>query len=182
MSSPAHRRLVARPSTSRRPTLSERVTPELLEAGKRASDTVNSYLNWYDPMDIRNKVIAFKLADGTYDGTLYDSKRDAVRHQHGNEQWYAYFYFRNCLGGTNAKEMAIFLLWNRDAYDAGARMPDPDDVNGGRDVLITAARGDQYRDAVLDAEARRLLDQLPQRDRDRLMRKHFPSLFIGNGN
>lgn len=146
----------------RKPTLVERITPELLEAAKRASDLANSYLTWYPPFDIRNKWLAFKLEDGTSDGVLYDTKREAVRHQHGNEQWYAFFPFRNCLGGTNAREMAIFLLWNRDAYNNGMRMPDPDDVHGGRDVLMTAARGDQYRQALLKYEHDRLMRESGQ--------------------
>lgn len=140
----------------RKPTMVERITPELVEAGKRASDMANSFLAWYSPFDIRNKWLAFKLEDGSSDGTLYDSKRDAVRHQ-SDERRCAYFSFRNCLGGTNAREMAIFILWNRDAYERGFRMPDPDDVHGGKDVLITAAQGDNYRRAMLEYERRRIL-------------------------
>lgn len=139
--------------------IAERITPELLETGKRIADMVNSYLAWYPPFEIRNKVLAFKLQDGATDGTLYDSKRDAVRHMHGNERQYMYFYFRNAIGGTNAREMAIVLLWNRDAYDAGFRLPDPEDVHGGADVLMTAARGDQYRQAMLQYEFERLMRQ-----------------------
>lgn len=140
----------------RQKTLAERVTPELFEAGKRASDLANSFLAWYPPFEIINKWLAFKLSDGTSDGVLYDTKREAVRHQHGNEQWFAFFTFRNCLGGTNPREMAVFLLWNREAYDRGMRMPDPHDVHGGREVLITAAQGDIYRQAILDAERQRI--------------------------
>ena len=121
-----------------------RITPDLIEAGRRASDTVNQYIAFYSVWDIRNKWLAFRLADGSYDGALYDTKRDAVRHQ-PDEKLCAYFCFRNCLTGTKPKDMAIYLAFNREAYDNGMRMPDPDDVNGGRDVLITAGQGDYLR-------------------------------------
>jgi len=41
--------------------------------------------------------------------------------------------------------MELFLKFNRDAYDAGFRLPDPDDQFGGRDVLMTTALRDFYR-------------------------------------
>jgi hypothetical protein len=48
------------------------------------------------------------------------------------------------MGGASPREMEIFLKWNRDAYQAGFRLPDPMDVGGGPDVLMTAGRYDQY--------------------------------------
>lgn len=41
--------------------------------------------------------------------------------------------------------MELFLKFNRDAYDAGFRLPDPDEVNGGRQVLMTTKLRDYYR-------------------------------------
>lgn len=126
---------------------SDDVSQDLLDAGKRASDFVNNYLTLQEPWEIRNCFLAFKLADGSTDGVLYDTKRDAARHQKGNEQQYYYFCFRNCLGGTNPREMAIVLKFARDAYrNPKFRLVDPDDQFGGKQVLMTSARYDaDYR-------------------------------------
>jgi hypothetical protein len=123
----------------------------VMDAGERASDVVNVWLVGLGFDAVRDKFLAFKLADGSTDNVLYDSKRDAVRAQ-SDERLCAYFAFRNCAGGTNPREMAIFMQWHRDAYDAGHRLPDPDAVNGGPEALITARQGDYYRNKfrVLD--------------------------------
>lgn len=117
------------------------------DAAKRASDTVNGLLMWMPWDELRRKYIAIRLADGSYDGTLYDSKRDAVRRQ-SDEKLCAYVAFRNLGNGATPREMEVFLRFNRDAYDRGFRLTDPDDVNGGREVLMTSARHDQYRSIV----------------------------------
>lgn len=126
---------------------SDELTPDLLDAGKRASDTVNNFLTLQEPWEIRNCFLAFKLADGSTDGVLYDSMKDAAKHQKGDEQRYHYFCFRNCLGGTNPREMAIVIKFARDAYlNPRLRMIDPDDQFGGKQVLMTQARYDSdYR-------------------------------------
>ena len=111
---------------------------------KRASDIVNSYLTFIPWDELKNKWLAIRLSDGGYDGNLYDSKRDAVRHQL-DEFLCAYVCFRNLQAGSRPKEMELFLKWNRDAYNAGFRLPDPDDPTGGPDVLMTTAQRDYYR-------------------------------------
>jgi len=97
-----------------------------------------------DREELKHKVIAIRLADGGHDGTLYDSKRDAVRHQL-DETLCAYVYFHNLPAGTNPREMEVFLKFNRDAYDKGFRLTDPDDHRGGREVIMTSAQRDYYR-------------------------------------
>lgn len=120
------------------------------DAAKRIADALNVYLNglrnhlW----ELRDKWMAFKLSDGTSDGQLYDSKRDAVRHQ-DNEFQCLYICFVNIMGGATAPEVVRVLNFTRDAYDAGFRLADPDDVNGGRDVAPTAARMDDARGDVI---------------------------------
>jgi len=114
------------------------------DAAKRASDIVNAYVTFVPPEELRHKWVAIRLADGGYDGVLYDSKQDAVRHQL-DEYLCAYVCFRNLLMGANPKDMELFLKFNRDAYDAGFRLPDPDDKTGGREVLMTTALRDYYR-------------------------------------
>ena len=143
-------------STPQRSATLAKLTPaqykNVMDAGQRASDIANVWLVGLGHGAVRDKWLAFKLADGSSDNVLYDSKRDAVRHQH-DEKLCAYFSFRNCAGGTNPREMAIFIQFTRDAYDAGFRLPDPDAVHGGPDVLMTARQGDYYRNRfrILDA-------------------------------
>lgn len=126
-----------------------------MDAGRRISDALNTYINglakthWFE---LRSKWMAFRLSDGSSDGVLYDTKRDAVRHQ-ADEFLCAYISFANLAGGASPHECAIFLNFTRDAYDAGMRLPDPDDVNGGRDVAPTAARIDMARNIVRSALA-----------------------------
>lgn len=124
------------------------ISAELMECGRRASDTVNTYLAHRTFDELRHKWIAFQLSDGSSDGTLYDSKRDAVRHQR-NEFQCAYVAFLNLQGGATPKDMAIFLQFNRDAYDAGFRLPDPDDVNGGPDLAPTSPRMDYMKSRLI---------------------------------
>jgi hypothetical protein len=114
------------------------------DAAKRASDIINSYRTFVPWDELKTKWLAIRLSDGGYDGNLYDSKRDAVRHQL-DEFLCAYVCFKNLIGGARPKEMELFLKFNRDAYDAGFRLPDPDDQFGGRDVLMTTALRDFYR-------------------------------------
>jgi hypothetical protein len=114
---------------------------EFADAAKRASDRINLHLTFTPWDELKHKWIAVRLTDGDSDGVLYDNKRDAVRHQL-NEFQCAYISFRNLAGGASPKDMALFLQFCRDAYDAGFRLPDPDDVNGGMDVLPTTARMD----------------------------------------
>jgi hypothetical protein len=84
-----------------------------------------------------NSFITIKLSDGSTDGVLYESKKDAVRHCKGNEQWFAFFSFRGAPNGfASPKDAAIYLAWHRMAYDNGARLPDPDDLTGGPDLIM----------------------------------------------
>ena len=94
--------------------------------------------------ELRMKWLAIRLSDGGYDGVLYDSKAEAVRHQ-SDEKLCAYISYRGIPGGTTPKEMELFLKFNRDAYDAGFRLPDPDRPDGGFEVLMTTALRDYYR-------------------------------------
>lgn len=126
------------------------------DAAKRAADIVNGYLAWMPIDELRRKYIAIQLSDGGSDGTLYDSKRDAVRHQL-DESVCAYVSFRNLLNGATYREMEIFLKFNRDAYDAGLRLTDPDEAHGGREVLMTSAAHDHYGNIVDEILMRRAL-------------------------
>jgi hypothetical protein len=123
---------------------SRQLTYELVEAGKRVSDSLNQKLHDFGWWEIKRKWMAFRLQDGTSDGVMYDTKRDAVRHQ-ANEFHCAYIRFVGLASGANPRECAVFLKYNRDLYSKGFRMPDPDDVAGGRDVIMTAQLRDNYK-------------------------------------
>lgn len=87
------------------------------------------------------KWFAVALSDGTSDGTLYDTKRDAVRHQHHNEMYFAFI----CIAPSNMSvcDADIFIKTQRALYDAGLRMSDPDDPAGGRAPIVRQTREDQ---------------------------------------
>lgn len=105
------------------------------DAAKRAYDNVRGLATFSSYEDRMSRpYVALRMLDGSYDGTMYETKRDAVRHQL-HEQTCAYFSFRNAPNGfSSAKDAAIFLAWHRAAYDAGFRLPDPDDTHGGPDL------------------------------------------------
>ena len=124
------------------------ITPELRDAARRASDTVNTYLAYRGWDEIKHCWLAFTMDTGESDGVLYESKRDAVRHQ--SDEFKRFYVALRGLGPGGAKphEMAVFFQFQRDAYDAGFRLPDPDAKDGGPEVLMTAAQHDYYRGRV----------------------------------
>jgi hypothetical protein len=111
------------------------------DAAKRMSDTYRLHRVGLGPA-ATGRWFAVRLADGTGDGTLYDTKRDAVRHAGHNEQLYAFV----CIspGDMDVCDAEDWLTIHRTYYDAGLRMPDPDHVSGGPDVVARATREDQF--------------------------------------
>jgi hypothetical protein len=108
------------------------------DAARRAFDTVRQIAHNLD-YDTRVKgypYVALRLSDGGSDGVSYATKREAVRHQ-VHEQQCAYFSFRGAPNGfADYKAAAIYLAYHRQAYDNGFRLPDPDDVHGGPDLIV----------------------------------------------
>lgn len=105
------------------------------DAAKRVSDAVNLHFAALG-FDSARKWIAVRLHDGSGGEQLYDSKRDAIRHQL-DEFLCAYI----CLTGTpmSVCEAEIFMMTNRKAYDAGFRLADPDAKSGGPDLIPRVA-------------------------------------------
>ena len=95
------------------------------DAAKRVSDTYRLHKTAQGAAAL-GRFIAVALADGTSDGVLYDTKTDAVRHQHHNEMWFAYV----CIGPHDMApcEAEEFLATVRLFYDAGIPMQDPREV------------------------------------------------------
>lgn len=127
---------------------------ELADAGKRASDIINLHLAFTPFEQLQSKWMAFRLQDGSSDGVLYDSKRDAVRHQL-DEFLCFYVPFRHLAAGSKPHEMEVFIKFNRDAYDHGFRLPDPDEESGGPDLIMTTMWSDYYQN-LIDREKRRI--------------------------
>lgn len=125
-------------------TDSDQLTAELMDAGRRAADAINAYRAHRNWDELQRKWLAVKMSDGTTDGTLYDTRKDAVKFQR-DERFCFYFSFQNAYGGVSARDMALLILFNRKAYKAGMRLTDPEHMHGGRELIMTTARRDQMR-------------------------------------
>lgn len=110
------------------------------DAAKRVSDTYRLHRT-AQGLAATGQWFAAALADGSSDGVLYGSKRDAVRHQHHNETRFAFV----CIspGDMTVCEAEEFLATNRMFYDRGLRLTDPDDAHGGREVIQRSTVEDQ---------------------------------------
>lgn len=105
------------------------------DSAKRLSDIVNS-ICVYQPLDVvLNSWIAARLSDGGTDGNLYDSRREAVRHQVHPTQC-AYLSLRFAPAGMPVQEAHAFLKFTRDAYDNGMMFIDPEHPTGGLDTQM----------------------------------------------
>jgi hypothetical protein len=95
------------------------------DAAKRMSEVINALVTFSsDLYELGHKWIAIRLADGGYDGTLYDTRDDAIRHQL-DERFCAYVCMANMITGSKPLDCAIFLEYHRQAYDAGMRLHEP---------------------------------------------------------
>jgi hypothetical protein len=92
------------------------------DAARRASDVITLHL-LADRERAVNSWVAIRLSDGGSDGILYDSKAAAVRHQLHE---YQCAYAKVPPDGMGPREAEIFLRFNRELYDAGMRLADPD--------------------------------------------------------
>lgn len=95
------------------------------DAAKRMSDIINGLVTFTPAWELRSKWIAIRLADGGYDGNLYDSRDAAIDHQL-DERFCAYVLMQSMLQGAKPLDCAIFLEYHRQAYDAGMRLHEPE--------------------------------------------------------
>lgn len=110
------------------------------DAAKRISDIYNLHRLGMGDASI-GRWFAARLNDGTSDDTLYDSKRDAVRHQHHDEQFFTFIKI-----GPYAMtpcDAAVMLKTNRTLHDKGIRLADPDHKRGGLDLIKRVTIEDQ---------------------------------------
>jgi hypothetical protein len=116
---------------------------EHTDPAKRVCDTytLHKVADW--PGNL-GKWFAVALADGTSDNILYDSKPDAIRHQHHNENYYAFIQVTPAQMTPCTAE--IFLAGVRKLYDAGLRMTDP--VIARKEVIKRATYEDQVAQSL----------------------------------
>lgn len=110
-------------------------TPEEYSSAKRLSDNINA-LAVAQPLDVlTHSWIAVSLADGSYDGTLYDTRADAVKHQ-VHETQCAYVCLKEAISGMDIREAYAYLKFHRDAYAKGYVFTDPERPHGGVDLRL----------------------------------------------
>jgi hypothetical protein len=95
------------------------------DAAKRMSGIINGYIVFMPMWELRSKWLAIRLSDGGSDGTLYDSREDAINHQL-DARFCAYTAFQSLMGGASPKDCAIWLEVHRQAYDANMRLHEPE--------------------------------------------------------
>ncbi len=95
------------------------------DAARRMSDLVNLHT----VAGRTRGYVAIRLSDGGSDGTVYDTRADAIRHQLHEQQC---LYLKLGPAGMTPAVAARLLAMHREIYDAGFRLADPDagDVRG----------------------------------------------------
>jgi len=101
------------------------LTKELEEAGKRASDALNGVLAFNDPWDLKDKWMAFSLADGSTRGEIFDTIVDAKRFTDETRTWY--LFLGGVLQGLSPRDCGLMLQFHREARDAGMGQANPKD-------------------------------------------------------
>jgi hypothetical protein len=117
---------------------------EEMDAAKRLSDYVNNVCV-FQPLDVViNSWIAVKLSDGSTDGVLYDTRREAVKHQQYEKQC-MYLSLRQAPGGMEVQAAYALLKLHRDAYNHPTHQVnfiDPEHPTGGTDIRVPIALED----------------------------------------
>lgn len=126
-------------------------TREEYDAAHRLSDTIRGIATDYTLEEIMTGWIAVRLENGKWDGNLYTDRKSAVRAHKSDPYLWAYVSTKMAATGMSPNEAHVFLTYNRMAYDAGFRLPDPDAVNGGKELIAPVTSTD------LGSQIRRLL-------------------------
>lgn len=91
---------------------------------KRPYDVINTHVVGQGLDATMGKWVAIRLEDGYTDETLYDTKRDAVRTKAPFERLYCFLKIPP--GGVTHGPLKTFIDFNRQLYEAGAQLSDPD--------------------------------------------------------
>jgi hypothetical protein len=114
-------------------------------AAKRVHDVYNLH-KMAAGADSYGRWIACALADGSSDNVLYDDRGDAVRHQHHNEDRYAFIPIRP--GSFTVCQAQILLQHSRLLAATQKQMLDRSHRAGGRQ-LIRRLTAEDERSSVL---------------------------------
>jgi hypothetical protein len=112
------------------------------DAARRMADHINSLIVFKSWEELTNGYMAFRLDDGSSNGTLFASKADALRFTDG--KYHAYFCFRQAMGGVTPLDCQLFLDVHRYIYDNGGHLTDPD-IRQARDIIISTSGYDRMR-------------------------------------
>lgn len=117
-------------------------TPLHSDAAKRISDVYTMH-RLADPIGNIGHWFALAIADGTSgdDNTLYDSRGEAVKHQHHNEVYY--LYIQIVPSNMPVCDAEILLNGVRKTYKARKHLLDRDNKAGGLDVITRLTAEDQ---------------------------------------
>lgn len=110
------------------------------DASKRLYDTYTLH-RLADPIGNIGKWFAVAIADGRSDNVLYDSRNDAIRHQHHNE--FNYVYVQIVPSQMSVCDAEIFIAGVRKTYDARKAMIDRDHPSGGKVIIPRLTVEDQ---------------------------------------
>lgn len=124
------------------------------DAAKRVADAYNLHLlagAGFARNPSVGQWLAVALADGASDGVLYETRAACVRHQHHNEQLYA--FLRVVPSSMTVCQAEAFLRMHRLAYDNGFRLTDPQAPGGGREI-IPRLSGEEFGAQITALERR----------------------------
>ena len=99
------------------------ISGEHSDAAKKVMDTYNLHrtAQGYDAIGCW---FASALEDGTTDGSLYESKKSAIKHQKNNENYYTYIQI--VPASMSVCDAEVMLRVARMAYSKGMRLSDGD--------------------------------------------------------
>jgi hypothetical protein len=118
------------------------------DGAKRVSDTYRLHR----AADVHGAIghwFAVRLADGTGDNVLYPSKAEAIAHQSGDYNWYA--YIQVVPSDMSPCDAETFLRTQRKLYDAGIQWADPDSRGGGMQPINRLTREDALQSVGLNS-------------------------------
>jgi hypothetical protein len=108
-----------------RPVCSECVV--VTDSAKRMAEAVGLAVVFHPEEVWHSGWMAFALADGSTNHTIYPSKTEAIAHM-SNEFLYAYLNLRNCIGGMPVKDAQLWLDLHRHLYDNSGQMINPAEI------------------------------------------------------
>lgn len=108
------------------------------------SDTVNNVRMGEDWDNIKNGWMAFALENGASNGTVYDSRSDAIRYHRNKASKYFYLTLRQCMHGISPKEATLALAMCRVQLLRGRYHPE----NSLSDPISPITREDYYNELL----------------------------------